>query len=290
MTLEKVSYRSSYFPVSRDSIVSEGVEHNCLLNATEREMQHQVRRNTLQHWHPDARSCSTSVDEGLNTSLNVHVRTRDHSLSNSYPPLLVSSSSTSPLSPFSRSALQDGPLPMTPVLKIDSPLASPSDKAVHRALRGKCRFIRFPAEVPPFEPLAPPAEGGHKLFVGQLRFETSFDELAWFLRNVVHINLWNIEKRGCGCAIVSLYTDADREAMLRLKQRVLLDIDGMWFAQDATEQEHLLSYVSGNLEQLVKRMKLPLRPVVFEDMKKPKTLLPDGQSGLPRGTPTRGAM
>ncbi|SCU71364.1 uncharacterized protein TEOVI_000294500 [Trypanosoma equiperdum] len=204
------------------------------------------------------------VDDSVESNgLNVHVRVRDSRTPTPFTSMFVSSSSSSPLTARSTSGYQEEET--SPYSISGAEYLSAGEHIAHTALSGKCSFFSFPEGLPSFRPPSVPAERTHKLFIGQLRFEMSLEALVWFLHETVNVNVCNIEKRGCGCAIISLSSEADREAVLQLKERLLVDIGGMWYARSDEECCNLHNYIDCSVAHIPRPQKVPQRLVVIEE-------------------------
>ena len=139
------------------------------------------------------------------------------------------------------------------------------DGVYHRQLIGKCQFISPPNLSPRDEPT--PTYPCYRLFLGQIRFETTTTELQWIIRFVSGVRALKIEPRNSGCFLAYFKNYEDLAHVKALNKRILFDHHGIWFAAQPSQAEYLQHYVSSNLTNIGRGFRLPKDMMVVEEEK-----------------------
>lgn len=155
-------------------------------------------------------------------------------------------------------------------------------EVVHRALKDRCRYIQFPANLPTFPKSGAQASGSPgggtgggggegslpiALFIGQVRFETTPNELLWLIHRTCGACASHLESRGAGCYLLYCRSEADLTLVRSLHKRILFDIGGVWLGRTADEVDALCEYVALDAAVLSKKARLPRDSMVVEELK-----------------------
>ncbi|CAG9576670.1 conserved hypothetical protein [Leishmania major strain Friedlin] len=174
-------------------------------------------------------------------------------------------------------------------VRLDTTFALPPE-VVHRALKDRCRYIQFPANLPVFPKagtLGPNANNGNNsssngstgsggsgesslpiaLFIGQVRFETTAAELLWLVHRTCGACASHLESRGAGCYLLYCKSEADLTLVRSLHKRILFDIGGVWLARTADEVDAMCEYIALDAPLLSKKARLPRDSMVVEELK-----------------------
>lgn len=115
------------------------------------------------------------------------------------------------------------------------------------------------------------------LFIGQLRFETSAEELRFLIERLAGATPLRAEARGPGCFVVYVGSEADEVLVRTLNRRLLFDHNGVWFARTPDATEILLDYVETTLPTLRssrrRALRLPRDCIVVEDSRTKKNVV-----------------
>ncbi|KAI5684624.1 hypothetical protein MNV84_04926 [Leishmania braziliensis] len=188
-----------------------------------------------------------------------------------------------------RPSAADAPLMQGHSVRLDTMFALPSE-VVHRSLKDRCRYIQFPADLPPISnsgTAGPHANNGNHtssngstgsgfsgennlpmaLFIGQVRFETTPAELLWLVHRTCGACASHLESRGAGCYLLYCKSEADLTLVRSLHKRILFDIGGVWLARTADEVDAMCEYIALDAPLLSKKARLPRDSMVVEELK-----------------------
>ncbi|GET89716.1 hypothetical protein, conserved [Leishmania tarentolae] len=174
-------------------------------------------------------------------------------------------------------------------VRLDTTFALPPE-VVHRALKDRCRYIQFPINLPVFPKagtLASNVANGNNsssngstgsggsgdsslpiaVFIGQVRFETTAEELLWLVHRTCGACASHLESRGAGCYLLYCKSEADLTLVRSLHKRVLFDVGGVWLARTADEVDAMCEYIALDAPLLSKKARLPRDSMVVEELK-----------------------
>ena len=131
----------------------------------------------------------------------------------------------------------------------------------HRsALQDRCELLVPPRQetkaiVPSlYDPsLAATAASLISLFIGHLRFETTAGEIRWLILQAAGVEVVACDARPGGCFLVHLKNDNDARRVRSLHKRLLLDVDGVWFASTPASVNVMADYIRDVLAPLRSR-------------------------------------
>lgn len=151
--------------------------------------------------------------------------------------------------------------------------------AYHAPLAGHCEFLQVPQINPVERPT--PTFPCFRLFLGQVRFETTAAEVRWIIRNTAGVVALKIEPRGTGCFLAYFRTYEEMIQVKCLHKRLLFDHTGVWFARTPTQAEALHYYVSHYLGHVGRGFRLPKDTMVVEEEKSTVRGLSSNNSQFP---------
>jgi len=138
----------------------------------------------------------------------------------------------------------------------------------HVALLGRCEFISIPV-IDAVDRCNQPPDTPHRLFLGQIRFETTPAQMRWLLWKVACIEAVKVEPtvRSQGCFIVHLKSAEDVNRVRALHKRLLFDHLGAWFARDTNECDLMQQYLESIAPYQGRWYRLPKDSMVVEQQK-----------------------
>jgi hypothetical protein len=151
-----------------------------------------------------------------------------------------------------------------------APLTVAPEGAYHTALFGQCEWIQ-----PPPVPLVDqptPAFPCYRLFLGQIRFETTPAEVKWIVQYVTGVQALKVESRGIGCFLAYFQTYDDMVTTQQLHKRILFDHSGIWFARTDEQSQAMQNYVRQALGRIGRGFRLPKDMMVVEEEKLQRAL------------------
>lgn len=174
-----------------------------------------------------------------------------------------------------RVLMTDSPRSVSPGLSSVGPDMDPLPGTLHIDLHARMSFYAYPArgeDVPTFHaPL--PKEDMVRIFIGQLPFGTTSEQLEWVIQEVTRlpvyftesIHNWTGEKQSKGCAHTYCHP-ADADAIINaLHRRALIDDTGIWVAETEDERRILEAYcMSMKKDKLRRFQQRPCQPVVAQ--------------------------
>lgn len=139
------------------------------------------------------------------------------------------------------------------------------DCVYHKNLVDKLEFIQAPHVTSAGAPMI--NQPCYRVFIGQVRFETTAAEMRWLIHYLTGISAIKVEVRGMGCfmAYFSTYDEVHRVCELRF--RLLFDHNGVWFARHPEQAEILQRYVSCYVSSIGRGFRLPKDMMVIEEEK-----------------------
>lgn len=140
----------------------------------------------------------------------------------------------------------------------------------HSPLVGHCEFIQ-PPQIPNCD-YPTPSFPCYRLFLGQIRFETTAAEVRWIVEYICGVRALKVESRGIGCFLAYFRTPDDMTRVQHLHKRVLFDHSGIWFARSDSQAEYLAGYVAKNLSHIGRGFRLPKDMMVVEEEKLTRAL------------------
>eukprot|EP00331_Platyophrya_macrostoma_P011831 CAMPEP_0176431374 /NCGR_PEP_ID=MMETSP0127-20121128/14781_1 /TAXON_ID=938130 /ORGANISM="Platyophrya macrostoma, Strain WH" /LENGTH=253 /DNA_ID=CAMNT_0017813383 /DNA_START=58 /DNA_END=819 /DNA_ORIENTATION=- len=175
-----------------------------------------------------------------------------------------------------RVLLSDSPRSMSP-----GPQSSCGDSValpgtLHTALIGRVNFVPYPlaGEEIPKLPLPSASKANlTRLFLGQLPYGTTAEQLQWVVHEVSRravyftetIHTWTGEKQCKGCAHTYCAADDASTIIEKLHRRALIDDTGIWVAETEDECDALENYCESMRVDKSKRHHLrPCQPVVAQ--------------------------
>jgi len=146
---------------------------------------------------------------------------------------------------------------------------------LHLDLQGIVNFVPYPTKADVVPVLVPNMHKADmtRLFVGQLPYGTTMEQLQWTVYETCHcavfftetIHNWTGDKHSKGC--VHTYCDpAQADYILeKLHRRVLIDDTGVWIAETDEEYVALATYCKKMKDDKTKRFhQRPCQPVVSQ--------------------------
>jgi len=150
-----------------------------------------------------------------------------------------------------------------PTYVFQAPVAQFPECCFHRSLVDKLEFIEPPAVSDSGVPfIRGPC---FRLFIGQIRFETSAAEIRWLLHYLTGVSALKVELRGMGCCLAYFETYEEIQKVCQLRFRLLFDHTGVWFARDEEQMALLQRYVQYYVCTIGKGFRLPKDMMVLED-------------------------
>lgn len=146
---------------------------------------------------------------------------------------------------------------------------------LHKELQGYLNFVAYPATMKDVRIFhAPfPKELMARIFIGQLPYGTTAQQLEWIISEVTHcpvffteaIHNWTGEKQSKGCA--HTYCEPQyAECIIRgLHRRALVDDSGIWIAETDDEHQYLEEYCLSMKKDKTRRFfHRPCQPMVAQ--------------------------
>jgi hypothetical protein len=133
----------------------------------------------------------------------------------------------------------------------------------HRSLVDRLEFIE-----PPFVTDAGVGlirSACFRLFIGQIRFETTAAEMRWLIHYLTGISALKVELRGMGCCMAYFETYEEIQQVCTLRARLLFDHTGVWYARDDEQRAVLQRYVAYYVSQIGRGFRLPKDTCVLEE-------------------------
>lgn len=136
----------------------------------------------------------------------------------------------------------------------------------HKALVNRMEFIQPPAvrEAGTFPP-STRSTNYLRVFIGQCRFESTPAELRWLVHYLTNVQPVKVELRGTGCFMAYVQNYEEVYALLNLKEKLLFDHTGVWYARDEEQASFLRRYVQSYVAGIGKGFRLPKDMVVLHD-------------------------
>jgi hypothetical protein len=130
-------------------------------------------------------------------------------------------------------------------------------------LGGKVEYLEMPQGQAAEISTAAQWNRSHKVFIGHVKFEINADGLRWMIYMLTGVQAGKVEVRGMGCFMVFFASAEDVFRVRGLHKRVIFDTQGIWFAQDST-QEQVLHHYATNVAPSV-HAKLPKGLMVVDE-------------------------
>jgi hypothetical protein len=145
-----------------------------------------------------------------------------------------------------------------------TPVSAP-EGCFHTCLTGQCEFVQPPHMTPVDHPT--PQFPCFRLFLGQIRFESSAAEVRWIIRHLTGITAVKVEARGVGCFLAYFRTAEEANSVKLIHKRVLFDRTGIWFARTPAQTEMMQHYIDNSLHTIPRSVRLPKDAMVVEEEK-----------------------
>jgi len=164
---------------------------------------------------------------------------------------------------------------------------------LHTALLGHANFVQYPTrveDVPVLHPKLPKADMT-RLFVGQLPYGTTAEQLQWVIYEASHcgvfftetIHQWTGDKHSKGCVHTYCAPEDADVIIQRLHRHALIDDSGVWIAESDEEYRALEDYCRTMKTDKTKRFfNRPCQPVVSQRATSTFVPMPRVSSALPQ--------
>jgi len=189
------------------------------------------------------------------------------------------------VSPCSNSSWRHDPYTPCVLVKCDSRSASPGPSTegedmiiagtLHQELQGRLNFVAYPATMKDVRVYhaCTPKECMTRIFIGQLPYGTTAQQLEWIIPEVSGcpvffteaIHNWTGEKQSKGCAHAYCEPQHADCIIATLHRHVMIDDTGIWFAESADEHSLLEDYCLSMKKDKTRRFfHRPCQPMVIQ--------------------------